>query len=109
MTIDAKHAGGALSRRRLLSGAGALGGAAILGIPAATPAAAFGPAPGQNWAEWAAANTPRKSTQHDADYHVAASGPRCATCANFMPPNRCAIVLGDSAPDGTCKLYYKKR
>jgi hypothetical protein len=106
MTSDIKTGDSVPSRRVLLQG-GVWAGAAVLAGLASGPAAAFGPAPGQNWAEWANANTPKKSTQTDADYRVAGlGGRRCATCRNFMPPHGCAVVQGACGPDGVCKLYY---
>ncbi|KAA5602283.1 high potential iron sulfur protein [Blastochloris sulfoviridis] len=98
------------SRRGLLRGGAGAAAAALIGIPASSgPAGAFGPPPGQSWADWAEANTPRKSTQRDADYHVASGGRRCANCANFKSPNRCAVVEGANSPEGVCKLYYGAR
>ena len=96
------------SRRRLLRGSASAAAAVLVGIPALSgPASAFGPPPGQSWADWAEANTPRKSTQRDAEYHVASSGgKRCANCANFRAPNRCAVVEGTNGPEGVCRLHY---
>ena len=110
MTADRKFTSSAPSRRRLLKGGACAGAAAILGVAAPGAAAAFGPASGQSWAEWAQANTPRKSTQRDADYQPAAFGhKRCSTCLNFIPPNRCAVVEELNGTDGLCRLYYGSR
>lgn len=109
MTSEIKTGDSAPSRRRLLQGGACAGAAVLLGI-AAAPAAAFGPDPGQSWADWANANTPKKSTQSDAAYHVTGLGrQRCANCRNFMPPHGCAVVQGACGPDGVCKLYYGGR
>lgn len=37
-----------------------------------------------------------------------ANGQHCSVCANFQPPNACAIVAGDISPNGWCGAFAPK-
>lgn len=37
-----------------------------------------------------------------------ANGQKCSTCANFQPPNACAIVAGTISPNGWCGAFAPK-
>ncbi len=37
-----------------------------------------------------------------------ANGQHCSVCANFQPPNACAIVAGEINPNGWCGAFAPK-
>ena len=87
MTITLYSAG--MSRRWLLRGA-------------ACAAAGLAVAGGANRAVAAQ----RKKLQADVAYQDAPHGKeRCETCAPFLPPDQCRMVVGPVSRQGWCNLY----
>jgi hypothetical protein len=84
----------AVSRRRLLRGAGAaMGGAALLAATTLTPQRAD------------AGNM----TQQAAGYQpTPKDGKRCDGCSLFQAPSGCKLVAGTISPAGWCRFWVKK-
>ena len=83
-----------MSRRTLIEGAAAIGGALAGG-----------------WARTAAAvdqDTPDKDkiSHAEAQYQQQPKGQqRCEICLQFLPPNKCRIVQAPITPKGWCQFF----
>lgn len=56
------------------------------------------------------ARTPGTTPKSVARYRNAPNqGRRCAQCAYFLAPDRCAIVAGGISPNGWCSFYRRRR
>lgn len=82
-----------LTRRRLIRGGALLAGGVVLGASLAPTIAAAGTKESQKLARYQP--TPRGKA-------------RCDGCAQWRPPNACALVDGDISPSGWCLLYAPK-
>lgn len=64
----------------------------------------------KNLRETMAANDAGKKKQSQVNYRPAENDQTaCGVCANFQPPNQCALVYGDISPTGTCDLFQPKQ
>lgn len=44
----------------------------------------------------------------EVDYRQDTEGTPCSSCANYISPEKCSIVDGKIAANGTCNVYVDK-
>lgn len=52
-----------------------------------------------------------KRSKAEVDYHPAGGTEtrRCGLCTMFRKPSSCTDVAGEIAPEGVCKIFYRRR